>query len=231
MYIAWEGLETIFIIPANVSAKSLVENQGWKILNSDKKTKVLVVEDELSTATLLTQGLTNKGYEVRQTHTVVDFIDLLDEYEPDVVLLDQELPDGSGLDVYENIPLDLRPAVLMITAHATVDLTLSFLKAGGGDLITKPVDVLMLDHRIQKVLQQRKLEKSLEESRETNRELLGKLQSIESTVGEEGIAVDYFLEKLTNKEISGLTQEQKEELASEVDSWIASLHSFKSQLD
>jgi two-component system nitrogen regulation response regulator GlnG len=61
---------------------------------------------------------------------------------PDVVVLDLQLPDGSGLDFFQQIrALDPRRPVIFITAHGTTDTAIEAMKLGAFDYLVKPVDL------------------------------------------------------------------------------------------
>ena len=60
--------------------------------------------------------------------------------EPDVLLVDLQLPDGSGLDLVPPADGRLPPGIIFITGHASVDLAVEALRLGASDFLTKPVE-------------------------------------------------------------------------------------------
>ncbi|MBY0523585.1 MAG: response regulator, partial [Gemmataceae bacterium] len=61
---------------------------------------------------------------------------------PDVVVLDLQLPDRSGLDVFRDIhALDPRRPIVFITAHGTTDTAIEAMKGGAFDYLVKPIDL------------------------------------------------------------------------------------------
>ena len=72
-------------------------------------------------------------------------IQLIDEQNPDVVLLDIRLPDMSGLDAFDRIRRkDPRLPVVIITAHATTETAIEAMKRGAFEYLVKPLDLPQL---------------------------------------------------------------------------------------
>src|SRR5438046_3009025 len=67
---------------------------------SDHK-KVLIVDDEIDLCNLLKNYFVRKGYEASCCHTLKDGINMLESYRPDILFLDNNLPDGEG---WKNAP-------------------------------------------------------------------------------------------------------------------------------
>ena len=64
------------------------------------------------------------------------------DQRPDVVVLDLQLPDRSGLELFQEIQeLDPRRPVIFITAHGTTETALEAIKRGAFDYLVKPVDL------------------------------------------------------------------------------------------
>jgi two-component system OmpR family response regulator len=61
--------------------------------------KVLIIDDELDFCLLMKQFLERKAYEVELAYTLEDGIRKLQSYKPDMVFLDNNLPDGAGWDM------------------------------------------------------------------------------------------------------------------------------------
>ena len=111
--------------------------------------KVLVAEDDQGIATQLVRGLTRGGYRV--TH-VITGAETLAAAEPDVVLLDLELPDADGVAVCRQLRQRSAAAIIVITAHGEEADRVLALDAGADDYLVKPFGLAELQARIRAVL-------------------------------------------------------------------------------
>ena len=106
-----------------------------------RKPLVLVVEDDASIATLLRYNLEKQGYRVAEATDGQEALTLIQEQQPDLVLLDWMLPSLSGIEVCRQIRR--RPAtrdlpVIMVTARTEDQDAVRGLNTGADDYITKP---------------------------------------------------------------------------------------------
>lgn len=106
------------------------------------KEKILVVDDEKLICWTLTEALQGWGYVPVEASNVADALEAYDAEQPAAVLLDINLPDGSGLDVLRDIRRRQPEAVvIMITANVLVDDTIAALRGGAYDFIAKPISL------------------------------------------------------------------------------------------
>lgn len=106
------------------------------------KEKILIVDDEPMIRWTLTEALRGWGYEPIEAGTVAGALYSFEEEHPTAVLLDINLPDGSGLDVLTEIKRRRPQAVvIMITANVMVEDTLAALRGGAYDFIGKPINL------------------------------------------------------------------------------------------
>jgi two-component system, NtrC family, response regulator AtoC len=114
---------------------------------------ILVVDDEKLLRWAIRSELEAQDYRVVEAATVAQAMHLVDEEEPDLVLLDQLLEDGTGLTVLEHIRGE-HPgtAVIMITAVDTSDTAVRAMKLGAFDYVTKPIDQDELNQIIARTL-------------------------------------------------------------------------------
>jgi DNA-binding response OmpR family regulator len=115
----------------------------------DAGTSVLVVEDDASIAAQLVKGLTRGGYRVDHVMTGKD---ALRWGEPDVVLLDLELPDLDGVQVCRKLRERTDAAIIVVTAHGEEPDRVMALDAGADDYLVKPFGLAELQARIRAVL-------------------------------------------------------------------------------
>ena len=111
-----------------------------KTVLKNSKQKILVVDDEKMIRWSLGEALRGWGYQPVEADTATAAVALFDAEPPDAVLLDINLPDGSGLDVLRQIRRRQSDAVvIMITANVLVDETIAALRGGAYDFIGKPI--------------------------------------------------------------------------------------------
>lgn len=130
------------------------------------KEKILIVDDDRSIRWALGKALQSWNYETCQAETVAEAGKLFDEEEPDAVLLDIDLPDGSGLDVLTVIREHQPEAiVIMITANVDVTNTIAALRGGAHDFIGKPVNIEELRVTLRNGLETKKLRREIKLAR------------------------------------------------------------------
>ena len=101
--------------------------------------RVLVVDDEVNIAELISMALRYAGWEVATAHTGSKAVGLAKELRPDAVVLDMMLPDFDGLEVMRRMRgADRDVPVLFLTARDAVEDRVAGLSAGGDDYVTKP---------------------------------------------------------------------------------------------
>ncbi len=121
--------------------------------------RLLVVEDEPDLAEALARGLRRDGYAVDVALTAYDGDFKLRTASYDLVCLDWNLPDGSGLELCRNVvsgelpTLDgARPSILMLTARDDVADRVSGLDSGADDYLVKPFAFAELSARVRALL-------------------------------------------------------------------------------
>ena len=122
---------------------------------SSARQRLLIVEDEADLVRVLAYNLQQSGFEVLTTGTASEGLRVAREKQPDVVLLDLMLPDGTGSDVCRAIKSDpaLRStAVIMVTAKGEEIDRVVGLELGADDYVVKPFSVRELVLRVKAVL-------------------------------------------------------------------------------
>ncbi|MCL2204419.1 MAG: response regulator transcription factor [Defluviitaleaceae bacterium] len=114
---------------------------------------VLLVEDEERILFANKIILERKGgYNVQTAVNLAEARKCVQENQPDIIILDIMLPDGSGLDFLEELRRDKNIPVLLLTALSESGDELKGIAAGGDDYITKPYNNDVLLGRIEMVL-------------------------------------------------------------------------------
>lgn len=116
--------------------------------------RVLIVDDERSICEVLSVVLQEKGYEVSAAASGREGIDVARAFAPDVVLLDMNLPDVSGIEVLEAVRRQQPDcAVIIMTAFGTIRNAVQTTRLGAYDYLEKPVDndalVLLVERAIE----------------------------------------------------------------------------------
>ncbi len=115
--------------------------------------RVLVVDDEDNITFLLDSALRHFGFEVRVAKTGRDALAQVEDFDPDVMLLDVMLPDLDGFEILRRMRMDGRKVpVLFLTARDAVDDKVRGLTLGGDDYVTKPFSLEEVVARIQVTL-------------------------------------------------------------------------------
>lgn len=102
---------------------------------------ILIVDDEDTARDFVSQALTDAGYETIQAANLASANKAIDAGQADIVLLDVNLPDGSGLTLLDRLALENpSPPVILITAYGEVDMAVDAMKKGAQDFLQKPLD-------------------------------------------------------------------------------------------
>jgi DNA-binding NtrC family response regulator len=104
-----------------------------------KDRTLLIIDDDRFMSASLTDFLSEKRYKVLIAESGLSGIEFFSSHHPAIVLLDQELPDISGLSVCRRL-LDIDPEakIIFITAHATVRTAVDAMQAGAFNYLAKP---------------------------------------------------------------------------------------------
>jgi DNA-binding NtrC family response regulator len=103
--------------------------------------KVLVIDDEKSIREIFTVLLEEKGYQVEAAQTGTDGVERALTFLPDIVLLDMNLPDITGLETLTRIKTSLpQTDIVIITAFGTIRNAVEATKLGAYAYLEKPVD-------------------------------------------------------------------------------------------
>lgn len=148
--------------------------------------KILLVEDESLFAKAVKKHLQRQDYRVEVAADLAAARNLYKELSPDLVLLDMRLPDGSGLDLLDEIKSSSANApVLVMSAYGELEDAVSAMKQGASDYLKKPIDLDELLLNIRKVLDKNEITQKLTYSAKREQhaaehvEFLGECKQIE----------------------------------------------------
>ncbi|MDW7680462.1 MAG: response regulator, partial [bacterium] len=119
---------------------------------------ILIVDDEENLTFFLKNALEQKNFTVETCHNLSKAKKAIEMRFPDLILLDLNLPDGNGLDLYRMIKQQaLGIPTIVITAHASIKSAIEALKLGVEDYIIKPFELDEIIINIEKQLERFRL--------------------------------------------------------------------------
>ncbi len=110
---------------------------------SNKSRRLLLIEDDDDLTQALQSLLQRKGFEVLKAQSVADGLANFLEFDPDIILSDLLLPDGSGIDILKHIRKisdNSRPYVFFMTGYTDL-LERDLIRAGATKLFLKPLQI------------------------------------------------------------------------------------------
>jgi DNA-binding NtrC family response regulator len=170
--------------------------------------KVLVVDDDPVTRSLLTKRLSKDDYQVETAASGVDAVRMITHAYYDVVLTDLMMPGGvDGIGVLETAKENnLKTEVILITAHGSIDNAIVAMKKGANDYLQKPINLDELILRLAKIQNLKHLMKNASDLRfamEVTEQASGEtIQNLEMTVAELEERISAMRAALERKELS-----------------------------
>jgi len=121
--------------------------------------KILIIDDEEALVKILTKSLEKNGHQVASALTAEEGLEKARVLLPELVLLDLNLPDTSGLEVLQKLhgPSSDGTSVVMITGGGSVGSAVTAMKQGAEDYIEKPVELEKLNIIVKKIAEKRGL--------------------------------------------------------------------------
>ncbi|NOI53183.1 sigma-54-dependent Fis family transcriptional regulator [Vibrio crassostreae] len=121
--------------------------------------KVLLVEDSTSLAVLYKQYVKDEPYDIFHVETGAEAKTFIERHSPQLVILDLKLPDMPGEEVLDWISEnDIPTAVIIATAHGSVNIAVDLIQRGAEDFLEKPIQADRLKTSVRLHLRRAKLE-------------------------------------------------------------------------
>jgi two-component system, NtrC family, response regulator AtoC len=115
--------------------------------------KILIIDDEKLIRWALEQHLVKQGYQVATAESAEQGLVLLTEDAPDLILLDNCLPDMTGIQLLEQLHVrEQKFKVIMITAYDMAENSVNAMNLGAYEYISKPFNLEELTALIHKTL-------------------------------------------------------------------------------
>jgi DNA-binding NtrC family response regulator len=111
----------------------------------------LIVDDDVDSLTALAVLVNREGFTTDTASTLREAREKMAQRRTDVVLLDLVLPDGNGMDLFQDIESRSITEVVLITGHASLETSVEALRLGAADYLVKPVNVKQLQSILSRV--------------------------------------------------------------------------------
>jgi diguanylate cyclase (GGDEF)-like protein/PAS domain S-box-containing protein len=138
-------------------------------ISVNEMSKILIVEDNEMNRDMLARRLARSGYTISTAETARGLEARIGEEKPDLLLVDIEMPEISGIEALASIRKTYSPIqlpVIMVTARNHSEDIVRALEIGANDYLTKPVDFPVALARIRTQLSYKRAEQALRESEE-----------------------------------------------------------------
>jgi two-component system, cell cycle response regulator len=148
--------------------------------------RILVADDHEDNVELLRARLEARGFEVHAAQNGEQALELVEQVQPDLILLDVMMPRMDGMEVARRMKANPRLPfipIIMQTALDTTESKVEGLDAGADDYITKPINFAELEARVKSLLRIKALQDALSEREKELQEMNDKLLQISRTDG------------------------------------------------
>ncbi|MGI4859023.1 MAG: sigma-54-dependent transcriptional regulator [Janthinobacterium lividum] len=102
---------------------------------------ILVVDDDVNTRNALVEVITSEGLTIATAGDLREARIQIVRQMPDVVFTDLKLPDGNGVELFEDLDPRTGVEIIVFTGHATVESAVDALKKGATDYLVKPINL------------------------------------------------------------------------------------------
>ncbi|HEY9700998.1 MAG TPA: response regulator transcription factor [Allocoleopsis sp.] len=123
---------------------------------TDLTAKILVVDDDPSIRNLIHRFLSQKNYQIESAATGKTALAIFEQFNPDLVILDVNLPDTLGFQLCKQMQQSTGVFVLMLTSRSDAADKIQGFSQGADDYLTKPFDLQELEYRIGAILKRQR---------------------------------------------------------------------------
>ncbi len=123
----------------------------------------LVVDDDVDSANSLRDLIANESFTVAVAHNLRDARRQISLQQPDMLLLDLRLPDGSGMELLADPLLLANSEVVLCTGHASIETSIQALRLGAADYLVKPVNMRQLQGVLSRIMKPAALKAEVED--------------------------------------------------------------------
>jgi DNA-binding response OmpR family regulator len=124
------------------------------------KGTILLVDNDLYLNNISQNEFYRRDYAVLTATTYRDARQILNKTEPDVIIMEMALPDGNGLEFFEEITGQTTASVIFLTSQSACCDMISGIKLGCDEYISKPFSKDVMVARVEAVMRRRIMEVS-----------------------------------------------------------------------
>ncbi|WLD12717.1 sigma-54-dependent transcriptional regulator [Planctellipticum variicoloris] len=134
--------------------------------------ELLLVDDDRELRTQMARNLCRLGYQTVEADSLRAAVEILQSHEIPLAIVDLVLPDGSGVDLIDQLRAAGQDecAVVMLSGQGTITTAVEAMKRGASDFLTKPVRLQELDATLQRVLENQRLKRENQQLKELLRQ-------------------------------------------------------------
>lgn len=163
-------------IPASIRAGNL---DKLKVMKFDpnkippKDRRLLIVDDDPDSLSIIAEALRWEGYNVQTAISGPEGLDLIQRWNPDLILLDVNMPQMNGIETLRDLRMkEQYVSVMFISGNTSTEHVIEGLDSGGDDYIPKPFDPLELLARVRTQLRIKDLNDQLRSANDRLKELV-----------------------------------------------------------
>jgi DNA-binding NtrC family response regulator len=121
----------------------------------------LLVDDDVNFVLGLAEVVGREGFTTRTANSLKEARSEIAKANPDVLLIDLHLPDGSGLDLVKEFEDNAGTEIVLITGHGTIETAVEAMRHGASDYLVKPVDFARVRMVLANVARTRELKQQI----------------------------------------------------------------------
>lgn len=148
-----------------------MQDAGHKV--EQKSRRILVVDNDPDSLEIISEALSWEGYAVQRTTSGKEAFELIQNWEPDLIVLERNMPQLNGLDIIRDLRRKLSYVSIIFTSgDASTEAVIAGLDAGADDYVAKPFDPLELLARVRAQIRTKDLHDQLRSANERLKELV-----------------------------------------------------------
>lgn len=148
-------LDIANLLMQSTSRRALPVNTEQTVASVDNRPKILIVDDSLSVRNTLEEFIVDLGYVPKTARDGIEAVDMLNDFQPNVILTDLEMPNMNGVELTSHIRsrADMKQLpIIMITSRSQAKHKELAVQAGVDEYVTKPYNETTLTGLIQQAL-------------------------------------------------------------------------------